>query len=706
MSTKLATILADFTTSLSTKLDVAGTSATLVSATDDDGVALPAGVYFFTLDGNNSQKEHIVCTLSGTSITGIYSVSRQGVETSGVARVHRIGCTVSITDFGHIKFMNDLLMGATTFDATAPLGYDGSPNLTTANQFATKGYADALALAGAGPASVTGAGLVRLSVAPSVLIGNVTMTIASPGVMTSTAHGLTVNDIVKFATSGSLPTGIVAGTPYYVIAAGLTADNFEVAATAGGAAINTSGSQSGTHTVTKITPIALSDSDYRLNKNNYAADAGVNDTYAITLNAAPAAYAAGQLFQFKANTANTGACTLNINSLGAKSLKMNSNLDPVDGYIKAGAIVSVIYDGTNFQILSVSGKPSISQTAEEVYAASVAGVDDYAVTLTPAPVAYVTGMVVRFKADVANTGASTLNVNSLGAKTIKKNGTTYDLGNGDIAAGQMVEVIYDGTNFQLFGGILNNVPFVAQDIGLAGGTGVPGSLYICASIDFNTLYVAFDAGGTTATILRLLKDNRTGNYYITHSTTLTISSNELNGICATSTFLYVFAGIAGSGACRRYSLADLSGVTTMTITSPHASGANYAIWSDGTNCYMVDTYGVADVWRKYTISGTTMTNATTVTFTSAGIATGAASDGVSVWIMVNSSSPIRKYAIAGGAASTTLSLVLNSGSWDQATNPLFFIPSPFVLGIGWGFNWVSASAVVGTGVHLMAISQP
>jgi len=182
--------------------------------------------------------------------------------------------------------------------------------------------------------------------------------------------------------------------------------------------------------------------------HDYAADAGSNDTYVITVTPAPTAYAAGQVFQFKANTVNTGACTLNVNSLGAVSLKMNKDLDPVDGYIKAGQIVTVIHDGTNFQILSVSGKPSVSQTGEEIYAADSVGTDAYAVTLTPAPTAYVTGMVVRFKAGTANTGAATLNVNSLGAKTIVKNYNST-LADNDILANQIVEVIYDGTNFQM-----------------------------------------------------------------------------------------------------------------------------------------------------------------------------------------------------------------------------------------------------------------
>jgi hypothetical protein len=75
----------------------------------------------------------------------------------------------------------------------------------------------------------------------------VTVTIASPAVFSCTSHGLVENQAVYLRTSGALPTGLSALTLYYVIAAGLTADNFRLAATAGGAAINTSGTQSGTH---------------------------------------------------------------------------------------------------------------------------------------------------------------------------------------------------------------------------------------------------------------------------------------------------------------------------------------------------------------------------------------------------------------------------------------------------------------------------
>lgn len=80
----------------------------------------------------------------------------------------------------------------------------------------------------------------------------VTVTIASPGVFTATAHGLAANDTVIFETDGALPTGLTADTTiYYVISTGLTADDFRVSTTKGGSAVNTSGTQSGNHSFVK-----------------------------------------------------------------------------------------------------------------------------------------------------------------------------------------------------------------------------------------------------------------------------------------------------------------------------------------------------------------------------------------------------------------------------------------------------------------------
>jgi hypothetical protein len=77
----------------------------------------------------------------------------------------------------------------------------------------------------------------------------VTVTSATPGVVTWTAHGLTAGTEIMFTNSGgALPTGLTAGTVYFVLATGLTANTFQVSLTNGGAAINTSSTGTGTHT--------------------------------------------------------------------------------------------------------------------------------------------------------------------------------------------------------------------------------------------------------------------------------------------------------------------------------------------------------------------------------------------------------------------------------------------------------------------------
>lgn|SRR3990167_5244501 len=83
-----------------------------------------------------------------------------------------------------------------------------------------------------------------------------------------------------------------------------------------------------------------------------------------------------------------------------------------------------------------------------LYGASTNGTDAYTLTVDPAPTAYNTGLGVFFNADVANSGAASLNINGLGVIVIKKDGTT-DLATGDILASSLNLVVYDGTNFQL-----------------------------------------------------------------------------------------------------------------------------------------------------------------------------------------------------------------------------------------------------------------
>lgn len=92
--------------------------------------------------------------------------------------------------------------------------------------------------------------------------------------------------------------------------------------------------------------------------SRFGADAGASDTYVVTLVPAPLAYVTGEHYRFKANTANTGVCTVNFNSLGAKTIKKAAGgitTDLADNDIRAGQWVDLVYDGTNMQMQSLLG---------------------------------------------------------------------------------------------------------------------------------------------------------------------------------------------------------------------------------------------------------------------------------------------------------------------------------------------------------------
>jgi hypothetical protein len=90
-----------------------------------------------------------------------------------------------------------------------------------------------------------------LSRFPVITVSSViTVSIATPAVVNWTAHGLPISAPIVFTTTGALPTGITAGTTYYILSTSYGVDSFRISASIEGAAINTSGTQSGIHTCT------------------------------------------------------------------------------------------------------------------------------------------------------------------------------------------------------------------------------------------------------------------------------------------------------------------------------------------------------------------------------------------------------------------------------------------------------------------------
>lgn len=178
----------------------------------------------------------------------------------------------------------------------------------------------------------------------------------------------------------------------------------------------------------------------------YAEDGGASDAYAASLPNAPSGYTSGMVVHFKANTANSAGATLNVNGLGAKNILTKEGSTIRTGTIMANDIVSVIYDGTSFRLLNST--PDIVTANLIQYKADAGSTDDYAITLDYPPAAYYEGMSILFSANTANTGAATINVNSLGSKALKDL-QGNDLVTGAIAENQIVLAVYTGVYFQV-----------------------------------------------------------------------------------------------------------------------------------------------------------------------------------------------------------------------------------------------------------------
>jgi hypothetical protein len=73
-------------------------------------------------------------------------------------------------------------------------------------------------------------------------------------------------------------------------------------------------------------------------------------------------------------------------------------------------------------------------------------------SLNSSPAAYVAGQTFVIKANFTCSGAATINVDTLGAKNLTKNGTTA-VASGDIVSGNIYVIAYDGTQFQVLGSV-------------------------------------------------------------------------------------------------------------------------------------------------------------------------------------------------------------------------------------------------------------
>jgi hypothetical protein len=131
-------------------------------------------------------------------------------------------------------------------------------------------------------------------------------------------------------------------------------------------------------------------------------------------------------------------------------------------YVQNSGVAALFKDNTTEDIsasdirtFAEDIKDSLLNKKDEIYksfSATASGTNTYTATLSPAITAYVAGQRVYILFTNGNTDVATINLNSLGAKDIVKNGGTI-LTSGDISAGQVLELYYDGVKFQIVGSV-------------------------------------------------------------------------------------------------------------------------------------------------------------------------------------------------------------------------------------------------------------
>lgn len=112
--------------------------------------------------------------------------------------------------------------------------------------------------------------------------------------------------------------------------------------------------------------------DY-IRQPGYGVTAGSANTYTLTLSPALIAYAAGICVAVKIHVANTGASTLNVNGLGAKSILDSKGNVMTSGKLRLNGIYTLRYDGANFTLQGEGG--SGNAIASDLLAGKTASTD-------------------------------------------------------------------------------------------------------------------------------------------------------------------------------------------------------------------------------------------------------------------------------------------------------------------------------------------
>jgi len=250
---------------------------------------------------------------------------------------------------------------------------------------------------------------------------------------------------------------------------------------------------------------------------------------------------------------------------------------PAEIWLEGGVLYKfVLKDSTFVQIGSYDNIPAVNDPTTTNNLITVAGTNALTGLAVPPLEGYTAGAQYTFIAQNTNTGAVTLDIDSLGVKDVTKFGTTA-LSAGDIVAGAITLVEYDGTRFQLINVTSNTFKYIVEPTTIS-ATAATGTI----NYDVATQSIVYYTTNASA--------NWTMNFRANSGATL--NSLMATGQTITVTFM------ATQGATAYYNSAvtiDGSAVTPkwQSGITPNAGNANsvdaytYAILKTGSGAFTV-----------------------------------------------------------------------------------------------------------------------
>jgi hypothetical protein len=354
------------------------------------------------------------------------------------------------------------------------------------------------------------------------------------------------------------------------------------------------------------------------NHRSYTVTAGgTADAKTLTYSVAPDAYRNGQKFAFIANTTNTGSCSLNVNSLGAKTIKrvIAGTLTALSASdMVAGMFVDVAYNASDDSFVWVNYAPSF--TAPSSATDSAEGLVELATT-TETLTGTDTGRAVTPNALAAlweqgsNVASdTTISLGEGGYFLITGTTTITDIDFATDKAGRVAWVRFDGALTLTHGAALI-LPGAANITTAAGDV----ACFVSEGSDVVRCTVYTKANGQPLT-------SSGGTTLLGTITTTSGTENSLTGLTLTSYkyLLLVFVGVSNGTETRSYRVSATSGTNQVRVSPDFAAadGARGIVTIDLTDGTFAATIAAAATTASAATTAyagdTTITTASTAVY--------------------------------------------------------------------------------------------